>query len=45
MANIKAQRLYYKELTNLSLRVIPYFNVREESERIGHIRTRDYTNF
>lgn len=45
MANIKAQKLYYKELTNLSLRVIPYFNVREESERIGHVRTHDYSNF
>jgi hypothetical protein len=39
MSNIKTQKLYYKELTNLSLRVIPYFNVREESERIGHIKT------
>jgi hypothetical protein len=29
----------------LSLRVIPYFSIREESERIGHICTEDYHNF
>ena len=42
VGNVETQDLYYKELTELSLRVTPYVTKRESSSKIGYVRTSDY---
>jgi len=42
LGNVKSQELYYKELTNLSLHVVPYITRRNSKNKIGFIDPKDY---